>query len=103
MPRRLLGIRIRSDLHGRCDDASLDAIAGHFARMHGNPRSHAEQCAVLLLSLRSTLKEMSGASPTYAGLSSELDATTVVNGLTIVTESFQNSASTGSDFNVTLQ
>jgi hypothetical protein len=86
MPRRLLGIRIRSDLHGRWADASLNAIAGHFARMHGNPHSHAEQCAVLLLSLWS-----------------ELDATTVVNGLTIATESFQNSASAGSDFNVTLQ
>jgi len=51
----------------------------------------------------STLKEMSGASPTYAGLRSELDATTVANGLTIVTESFQNSQSNGRDFNVTLQ
>ena len=53
--------------------------------------------------LLSSLKEMSGASPTYAGLSSELDATTVVNGLAIVTQSFQNSATTGHDFNVTLQ
>lgn len=51
----------------------------------------------------STLKEMSGASPTYAGLNSELDATTVVNGLTIVIQSFQNSQSNGRDFIVTLQ
>ncbi len=36
------------------------------------------------------LKEMSGANPTYAGMISELDATTVVDGLTIVTQSYQN-------------
>jgi hypothetical protein len=53
--------------------------------------------------LLSSLKEMSGASPTYAGLSSELDATTVVDGLTIVTQSFQNSPTTARDFYVTLQ
>jgi hypothetical protein len=51
----------------------------------------------------SSLKEMSGTSPTYAGLSSELEATTVVGGLTIVTQSYQNSPTTGRDFNVTLQ
>jgi hypothetical protein len=48
------------------------------------------------------LKEMSGPSPTYAGLSSELEATAVVDGLTIVTQSYQNSPTTGRDFNVTL-
>ena len=63
----------------------------------------ASGAGVVPQALLSTLKEMSGASPTYASLSSELDANTVVNGLTIVTQSFQNSAPTGSDFNVTLQ
>jgi hypothetical protein len=53
--------------------------------------------------LLSSLKEMSGTTPTYAGLSSELEATTVVDGLTIVTQSYQNSPTTGRDFNVTLQ
>jgi hypothetical protein len=51
----------------------------------------------------SSLKEMSGTSATYAGLSSELEATTVVGGLTIMTESFQNSPATAHDFNVILQ
>jgi len=53
--------------------------------------------------LLSLLKDMSGANPTYAGLSSELEATTLVDGLTIVTQSFQNTAITIRDFNVTLQ
>jgi hypothetical protein len=55
--------------------------------------------------LLSSMKAMSGTSPnpTYAGLSSELEATTVVDRLTIVTQSYQNSATTGHDVNVTLQ
>jgi len=53
--------------------------------------------------LLSTLKEMSGTSPAVAGMSSELEATTVVDGLTIVTQSYQRSPTTGRDFNVTLQ
>jgi hypothetical protein len=53
--------------------------------------------------LLSSLKEMSGTNPTYAGLSSELEATTVVDGLTIVTQSYQSSPTTGRDFSVTLQ
>lgn len=53
--------------------------------------------------LLSTLKEMSGTSPAHAGLSSELETTTVVDGLTIVTQSYQNSPTTGQDFDVTLQ
>ena len=53
--------------------------------------------------LLSSLKEMSGTSATYAGLSSKLEATTVVDGLTIVTQSFQNSSPIARDFNVTLQ
>ena len=53
--------------------------------------------------LLSSLKTMSPTAPTYAGLSSELDATTVVNGLTITTQSYQNATTTIPDFNVTLQ
>lgn len=53
--------------------------------------------------LLSSLKQMSAAAPTYAGLGSELDATTVVDGLTITTWSFQNSTPTNRDFKVTLQ
>jgi hypothetical protein len=53
--------------------------------------------------LLSSLKQMSGASPTYGSLSSELDATTVVDGLTIVTQSFQNSPPSGREFDVTLE
>lgn len=51
--------------------------------------------------LLASLKEMSGS--TYGSLSSELEATTVVDGLTIVTQSYQDSPTTGSGFNVTLQ
>jgi hypothetical protein len=46
---------------------------------------------------------MSGTSATYGGLSSELEATTVVDGLTIVTQSYQTSPATRHDFSVTLQ
>jgi hypothetical protein len=53
--------------------------------------------------LLSSLKAMSGTSPTYGSLSSELDTTTVVDGLTIVTQSFQNSATSGKAFMVTLE
>jgi hypothetical protein len=51
----------------------------------------------------SSLKEMSGTKPTYAALTSGLEATTVVDGLTIVTQSYQSSPTTGREFNVTLQ
>jgi hypothetical protein len=54
-------------------------------------------------SLLSSLMAMAGSSATYAGLSSEFDATTVVDGLTITTESYQLSPTMGHDFNVTLQ
>jgi hypothetical protein len=53
--------------------------------------------------LLSSLKEMSASGPAYAGLSSELDATTAVDGLTITTRSYQNSMTTNRVFNVTLQ
>jgi hypothetical protein len=53
--------------------------------------------------LLSSLKQMSGANPTYGSLSSELDSTTVVDGLTILTQSFQNSPTSGRAFDVTLE
>jgi hypothetical protein len=54
-------------------------------------------------SLLSSLKQMSGTTAVYANLSSELEATTVVDGLTIVTQSYQSSPTTGHSFGVTLQ
>jgi len=53
--------------------------------------------------LLSSMKEMAGSTAPYAALTSELDATTVVGGLTIVTQSFQTSPATAHAFNVTLQ
>jgi hypothetical protein len=53
--------------------------------------------------LLSALKAMSATIPLYAALLSELDTTTVVDGLTIVTDSHQNSPTTGHSFAVTLQ
>jgi len=58
---------------------------------------------VVAHALLSLLKGMAGTSPTYAGLFSELDATTVVDGLTIVTQSSQNTQPNGREFDVTLQ
>ena len=58
---------------------------------------------VVSRSLLSALKSISGANTTYADLSSELDVTTVVDGLTIVTQSYQSSPSTDHGFDVTLQ
>ncbi len=58
---------------------------------------------VVSSSLLSTLKAMSGATPTYGDLGSALDVTTVIDGLTIVTHSFQSSASADHGFEVTLQ
>ena len=52
--------------------------------------------AALLSSLR-------GMSPAYAALSSRLDVTTVVDGLTIVMHSYQLSPTSDRTFNVTLQ
>ncbi len=53
--------------------------------------------------LLSALKAMSATIPLYAALGSELDATTVVDGLTIVTKSDQISPTTGHAFAITLQ
>ena len=58
---------------------------------------------VVSKTLLSSLKEMSGANPTFARLTSGLEATTVVDGLTIVTQSSQNSPTTGRDFSVILE
>jgi hypothetical protein len=63
----------------------------------------ASGAGVVPQALLASLKSMSGTIPTYAELSSELEATTVVDGLTIVTQSFQTSPSSGGDFNVTLE
>jgi hypothetical protein len=53
--------------------------------------------------LLSSLKAMSGTNPTYAGLGSEVNVTTVVGGLTIVTRSSQRSPATERDIDVTLE
>jgi hypothetical protein len=53
--------------------------------------------------LLSAMKEMVGSTATYAGLRSELEVTKVVDGLTIVTQSFQTAPATDHDFSVTLQ
>jgi hypothetical protein len=58
---------------------------------------------VVSRTLLSAMKQMSGASQVYGGLSSELDTTTVIDGLTIETQSFQNSPTGGHDFQVTFQ
>jgi hypothetical protein len=58
---------------------------------------------VIPQALLSSLKMMSGTSPTYASLSSEFDATTVLRRLTIVTQSYQYSPTGGGDIDVTLQ
>jgi hypothetical protein len=58
---------------------------------------------VVSQTLLSALKAMSATIPLTAVLTSELDATTVVDGLTIVTKSYQSSPTTGHGFDVTLQ
>jgi hypothetical protein len=54
-------------------------------------------------SLLSSMKEMAGSNPTYAGVSSMLTATTVVDGLTIVTQSYQNPPPSVRSFSVSLE
>lgn len=58
---------------------------------------------VVSRTLLSSMKEMAGEDPTYANWSSEFDATTVVGGLTIVTQSYQNPATGNQSFDVKLQ
>jgi hypothetical protein len=52
--------------------------------------------------LLSSLKAMSDTTPPYGELTSELDEATVVDGLTIATQSYQNTRTAGR-FDVTLQ
>ena len=54
-------------------------------------------------SLLSSMKEMAGSNPTYAGVSSMLTATTVVDGLTILTQSYQNPPPSVRSFSVSLE
>jgi hypothetical protein len=58
---------------------------------------------VVSRTLLSSMKAMSGAGETYARVSSELDATTVVNGFTIVTRGYQLPPPADQAFDVTLQ
>ncbi len=53
--------------------------------------------------LLSSFKEMSGTNPAYASMGSGLEASTVVDGLTIVLQSSQNPAPPYHDLNVMLQ
>ena len=53
--------------------------------------------------LLSSLKEMAVAEPIYARLSSRLETTTLIDGLTIVTRSYQHSPTANRAFNVTLR
>jgi hypothetical protein len=59
--------------------------------------------SVVAQSLLASLKQTSGTGPTYASVSSEIDATTTVGGLTIQTQSFQSSPTALRSFDVTLQ
>jgi hypothetical protein len=58
---------------------------------------------VIPRALLASMKTMAGSSPTYASVSSVLTATTVVDGLNIVTQSFQSSPTAIRSFNVTLE
>lgn len=53
--------------------------------------------------LLSSMKEMAGAGAVSAALTSELDATIVVDGLTIITQSYQTSKTVSSYFSVKLE
>jgi hypothetical protein len=53
--------------------------------------------------LLSSLKEMSGTGPTWARLSSQVEASTMIDGLTILTQGYQNSPPADPGFNVTLE
>jgi hypothetical protein len=63
----------------------------------------ASGAGVVSQTLISSLKQMAGAVPASATVSSELDTTTVVDGFTIVAQSYQTSPTAVSYFNVTLQ
>ncbi len=63
----------------------------------------ASGAGVVPRTLLASLKEMTGANPTYAVMGAALEATTVVGGRTIVTQSAQDSPTATRAFNVTLQ
>jgi hypothetical protein len=88
-------------IHFRLDGGS--SIPGGTAIAIACTFEGASGSGVVPHTLLSSLKEMAATGPTYAGLSSELDATTAVHGLTITTMSYQNSTTMNRDFNVTLQ
>jgi hypothetical protein len=58
---------------------------------------------VVSQALLPSFKELSGPSGAYGSLGSELEVTTVVDGLTIETQSFQSSPATEHGFNVTFE
>ena len=80
-----------------------DSSAGGVAISIACTFAGASGSGVVPQTLLASLKEMSGTSAAYAGLTSELDTTTVVDGLTIVTQSHQSSPTPSRDFDVTLQ
>ena len=53
--------------------------------------------------LLSSMKDMSGVDPVYADLGSKLEATTIVDGLTIITQSSQSSGGANQTLNVMFQ
>jgi hypothetical protein len=63
----------------------------------------ADGSGVVPHALLSSMKDMGGANSTYASVGSELTVTTVIDGLTIVTQSYQSSPTAVSSFNVTLE
>jgi hypothetical protein len=63
----------------------------------------ASGAGVVSSALLSSLKQMSTAASMYAGVSSDLNVTNVVNGLTILTQSYQTPPATVHDFIVSLQ
>jgi hypothetical protein len=88
-------------IHFRVDDnsASVGSVATSVAcTFDGSPGS-----GVVPQALLASLKQMVGTAATYASVTSELDGTTVVGGLTIQTQGYQTSPTTPSSFYVTLQ
>jgi hypothetical protein len=63
----------------------------------------ADGSGVVPHALLSSMKDMAGPTSTYASVGSELMVTTVIDGLTIVTQSYQSSPTAVRSFNVTLE
>jgi len=89
--------------------ASLRRRELHFAQGPRHPRARRPLTeppgGTVPHGLLSTLKAMSmpDAGPAYVSLSSQNEATTVIDGLTIVTESYQDSPTSGRAVTVTLR